>query len=449
MLPGRRREPGTRPGRPRRAGPRRRGGGVRRDARTAGGAGRADRAGAGTGGAGPGAAARPRRGAHPRGQRGGRAGLGQDRGDDGEPDVVPARRAVPGAGHRGGGHAVSRLIDLDELGRFSAGARVFATGAGDSPYHLALDWARSVAGKGVELVTAGELKPETLCVAVSLAGSTTALGEHLPRGDEPERAVRALERRLGERAGAVVALNLAAENALVPLIAAAMLRLPLVDGDGSGRVFPLVEQTTYALGGMSPAPLALAGGSGELILLETEAGRVEELLRPVVLAVGGWAVVACYPMAAADLARVLVPGTVSLLIRAGTPGAPRSAAAPFGVRRLCRGLILSVEGSTGHDAEVSLPSQPSSIVLREPDGMRRLVRLEAHNEIVLALADGAVVATVPDQICMICTGDGMVVDVDEARPGLEVDIMVVKAAPVWHTERGLALGGPRAFGIAL
>ncbi|MFB4262589.1 DUF917 domain-containing protein [Nonomuraea sp. GTA35] len=344
---------------------------------------------------------------------------------------------------------MGRLIDLDGLGRFSAGSRLFATGAAQSSYNLAYDWAASVVGPGVELVAAGELAPGTLCVVVSLVGSTTALGEQLPAGDEPERAVRALERRLGERAGAVVALNLAAENALIPLIAAAGLGLPLVDGDGTGRVFPLVEQTTYTLGGMSAAPLALAGGSGELVLLETAADRVEELLRPVVLAVGGWAVAACYPMAAGDLARVLVPGTVSLLMRAGEPGAPRSAAAPYGVRTLCRGRIQAVEGSTGHGGELPLPSLPSSIVLRESEGLRRLVRLEAHNEILLALADGAVVATVPDQICMISTADGMVVDVDKAEPGLEVDIMVVKAAPVWHTDRGLALGGPRAFGIAL
>ncbi|GAA3668739.1 DUF917 domain-containing protein [Nonomuraea antimicrobica] len=344
---------------------------------------------------------------------------------------------------------MGRLIDLDGLARFSAGSRVFATGAAESSFNLAVDWARSVLGHGVELLAAGEPEPDTLCVAVSLVGSTTALGEQLPFGDEPERAVRALERRLGERAGAVVALNLAAENALIPLVAAARLGVPLVDGDGSGRVFPLLEQTTYALGGLSPAPVALAGGSGEVVLLETAADRVEELLRPVVLALGGWAVAACYPMAARDLAQAVVPGTVSLLMRAGEPGVARSVAAPYGVRALCRGRILAVEGSTGHGTDLALPSLPSSIVLRESEGLRRLVRLEAHNEIVLALADGAVVATVPDLICMVSTADEMVVDVDKAEPGLEVDIMVVRAAPVWHTARGLALGGPRAFGIPL
>ncbi|TMR91105.1 DUF917 domain-containing protein [Nonomuraea basaltis] len=344
---------------------------------------------------------------------------------------------------------MSRLIGTDELGRLSAGSRLFATGTAESSYNLALDWAGSVLGPGVELVAAGELPPETLCVAVSLVGSTTALGEQLPRGDEPVRAVRALERRLGERAGAVVALNLAAENALVPLIAAADLGVPLVDGDGTGRVFPLVEQTTYTLGGVSAAPLALAGASGELVLLETAGDRVEELLRPVVLSAGGWAVAACYPMAARDLARVLVPGTVSLLIEAGRPGVPRSVAAPYGVRTLCRGRIVAVEGSSGHGADLALPSRPSSIVVQESEGLRRLVRLEAHNEIVLALADGAAVAMAPDQICMISTSGGMVVNVDKAAPGQDVEIMVVKAAPVWHTDEGLALGGLRAFGIPL
>ncbi|MFC7586444.1 DUF917 domain-containing protein [Nonomuraea antimicrobica] len=343
---------------------------------------------------------------------------------------------------------MGRLIDLDGLARFSAGSRVFATGAAESSFNLAVDWARSVLGHGVELLAAGEPEPDTLCVAVSLVGSTTALGEQLPFGDEPERAVRALERRLGERAGAVVALNLAAENALIPLVAAARLGVPLVDGDGSGRVFPLLEQTTYALGGLSPAPVALAGGSGRWCCWRRRptGWRSCCVLWCWRSGVGGGGVLSDGgprpgPGGGAGHGEPAHAG--------GEPGVARSVAAPYGVRALCRGRILAVEGSTGHGTDLALPSLPSSIVLRESEGLRRLVRLEAHNEIVLALADGAVVATVPDLICMVSTADEMVVDVDKAEPGLEVDIMVVRAAPVWHTARGLALGGPRAFGIPL
>ncbi|GAA3467313.1 DUF917 domain-containing protein [Nonomuraea roseola] len=341
------------------------------------------------------------------------------------------------------------MIGREELPVLAAGSRLFATGAAESSFQLAVDWAGAVLDTPVELAGAGDLPPGTLCVAVSLVGSTTALGEQLPEGQEPARAVRALERRLGRRAGAVVALNLAAENALLPLIAAASLGLPLVDGDGTGRVFPLVEQTTYTLGGVSSTPLALAGPSGELVLLETAPDRVEETLRPVVLSFGGWGLAACYPMEAAELARVLVPGTVSLLLEAGRPGAPRSVAAPYGVRRLCEGRIVAVEGSSGHGADVTLPSAPSSIVVEESEGLGRLVRLEAHNEIVLALADGAAVAMAPDQICMISSADGVVVDVDKASPGMRVEVLVLRAAPAWHTEQGRALGGLRAFGVPL
>jgi DUF917 family protein len=345
--------------------------------------------------------------------------------------------------------APGRLIDAEALELLAAGSQVFATGAAESSFKVARDWAGSVIGDGVPLVRAEDLPPDTLCVAITLVGSATAMGERLPRGDEPSRAVQALEGRLGGSAGAVVALNLSAENALVPLVTAAALGVPMVDGDGSGRVFPLVEQTTYALGGMSPAPLAVAGAAGELVLIDTAPDRVEELLRPVVLSLGGWAVAACYPMSARRLARALVPGTVSRLLEAGAPGAKRSLAAPYGVATLCAGEILAVEGGTARGADVVMPSLPSSIVVQESDGLRRLVRLEAHNEIVLALADGAVAAMAPDLICMISAADGLVVDVDVAAAGMEVEVMVVKAAPVWHSPEGLALGGPRAFGLPL
>jgi DUF917 family protein len=193
----------------------------------------------------------------------------------------------------------------------------------------------------------------------------------------------------------------------------------------------------------------MAGPADDVVVLDTAPDRVEELIRPLVLALGGWTVTACYPMTAEVLARVLVPGTVSRLMEAGVPGAPRSIAAPYGVRTLCRGRIAAVESSTGHGMDLTLPSLPSSIVVEEREGLGRLIRLEAHNEIVFALADGAMAAMAPDQICMISTVDGMAVDVDKVAPGLEVEVMVVRAAPVWHTEEGIALGGPRAFGVPL
>jgi DUF917 family protein len=73
--------------------------------------------------------------------------------------------------------------------------------------------------------------------------------------------------------------------------------------------------------------------------------------------------------------------------------------------------------------------------------------LEAQNELLLALVDGAVAAAVPDIICLLDPHDGHVTDVESISVGSEVQVVVLPAADVWHTPQGLALVGPRSFGF--
>ncbi|MFB7756051.1 DUF917 domain-containing protein [Streptomyces sp. NPDC056121] len=344
--------------------------------------------------------------------------------------------------------AEDRLIGPDELAHLAVGARVLAAGTEESAYQVALDWATAeLAAHGpVRLIPAHRIAPDGLCIAVTLAGASAALAEALPTGDEPVRAVQAVERMTGRLAHAVVPLNTAAENALIALATAARCGLPLVDGDGCGRVLPLLEQTLLTLAGAHAAPLALATPGGDVITLECARSSVEELVRPLVLAAGGWAVAAGYPVDGAVLAGALVHGTVSRAIEVGSlEGAARFAA--WRPRRLCRVRIASLEPSPGPygpgdaAASVTLPSRPTSVLVDEEDGLRRRFRLEAHNEVLLALADGAVVAAAPDHILLVTGADGRVLDVERALPGLTVDVVVIEAAPAWHTPEGRALAG--------
>ncbi|MGW2077443.1 DUF917 domain-containing protein [Streptomyces sp. NPDC001939] len=341
-----------------------------------------------------------------------------------------------------------RLIRPAELAHLAVGARFLAAGAEESAYQVALDWAAAeLAAHGpVRLLPADRVAPDGLCVAITLAGASAALAESLPAGDEPVRAVRAVERMTGRRAEAVVLLNTAAENALIGLAAAARCGLPLVDGDACGRVLPLLEQTLFTLAGAAAAPLALATPGGDVVTVESPRGSVEELVRPLVLAAGGWAVVAGYPVDGAVLVDALVHGTVSRAIEAGS----KEGAARFGAwrpRRLCRGRVVALEPSPGPygpdstGTPVALPSRPTSILVDEEDGLRRRFRLEAHNDVLLALADGAVVAAAPDHILLVTGGDGRVLDVERVVPGLTVEVVVIEAAPAWHTPEGRALAG--------
>jgi DUF917 family protein len=329
-------------------------------------------------------------------------------------------------------------IGPEDLEAFAAGARALASGAEESSHRAALDWARATLAEHepVLLIAPEDLPPNGLCLTISLLGSSAALAEQLPGGEEPLQALRALEQALGHPAQAVIGLNTAAENALVALITAAQAGLPLVDGDGCGRVFPLLEQSTFTLAGVDVAPLGLCTPGGDTLVLRAASTRVEDLVRPLVLAAGGWAVVACYPMRGAQLTAA-VPGTVTRALAAGRPGSQLG----DGARRLCRGRITEVEHPWVEGTDRAAPSTRTSIVVTETEGLLRRVRLEAHNEILLALADGAEIASVPDQVLMVSPTGGQVVDVERAQPGLEVEVLLIPAAAAWRTPAGRRLAG--------
>lgn len=164
----------------------------------------------------------------------------------------------------------------------------------------------------------------------------------------------------------------------------------------------------------------------------------------MVLAAGGWAVAACYAMDGDRMAAAVVPGTVSRALAAGrpTPGDPFALWEPR-PRRLGIGRITAVEHPVTQGPDTAggsaLPSRPTSVVVSETEGLHRRFRLEAHNEVLLVLADGAPAAAAPDQILMLSASDQRVLDVERAMPGIEVEIVVIPAAPAWHTPQGRRL----------
>jgi DUF917 family protein len=59
-----------------------------------------------------------------------------------------------------------------------------------------------------------------------------------------------------------------------------------------------------------------------------------------------------------------------------------------------------------------------------------------------------VVCTVPDLISILGQ-DGEGIGSQDLRYGLRVDVIALPAHPLWKTERGLAVGGPKGFGLKI
>ncbi|MFZ3566771.1 DUF917 domain-containing protein [Streptomyces sp. BH097] len=350
-------------------------------------------------------------------------------------------------------------LTADDLPALTAGADLLSSGAGHADLDGVLHWLSGLLTENgpVPLPAPSELPPDTRCAVVGIVGSITALAELPMVGDEPRRAIDALQARLGTTIGAVAALDVASGNALTPVAAAASLGLPLVDCDGMGRAFPLVHQTTYGLAGVGLTPLAAVGATGDTLVLDAPPDRAERLLRAALDVAGGWLLTVTYPTTAARLAETGIAGSISRAIAVGRTlieGAPHGDLATrlrsvlAGCRVLGTGRVVESEHRT-RPADIGHPAYPSSIVVRTQAQPVRTIRLEAQNEFLLALVDGAVAAAVPDSICLLDPHDGRVLDVESVAVGAEVHILVVPAADVWHTPRGLDLVGPRSFGFAV
>src|SRR2546421_1522105 len=102
------------------------------------------------------------------------------------------------------------------------------------------------------------LADDALGAIVSNMGAPLVGQERLPDRRTIERAVRMMEEYLGRRFTAVMSLEIGGGNSIQPVMAAALLGLPLADGDCMGRAFPAAQMTPFAIHDLPMYPLTLA-----------------------------------------------------------------------------------------------------------------------------------------------------------------------------------------------
>lgn len=297
--------------------------------------------------------------------------------------------------------------------------------------------------------------PDAQAVCVGMVGSLPALYEMPFRGDEARTAVHDLERMRGTTFACMAALNAAGVNVLIAVAAACQLRLPLLNCDGQGQILPLIDQTTYKLAGLSPAPLVGVGPWGDIIAVRSPLARAETLTRAAVSGAGGWLVTAMYPALVSQLAAAGIPGAITRCIEAGsTLRSSRGQlgsrlARQLGGRILGRGRVLEITQHRESGIRTRQPAQPLSILLEVSGSTQSEIRLEVRNEVVLATLDGAVAAVAPDVICLLDPLRRRTVDLLDLKLGDVMEVLLLPAHELWHTLAGVQLAGPSSFGLPI
>jgi uncharacterized protein len=344
---------------------------------------------------------------------------------------------------------MKRLLDPDSLRALAFGCAVLGAGGGGDPYLGLLQALQATEDFGpVPLVDLDELPGDSLIMPCGGIGAPTVSVEKIENGDEGGRLREHLQFLTGRPVAALMAAEIGGANGLLPITWAARMGLPVADADGMGRAFPEVPQVTMHLAGISPSPAVMTDERGNLVIFRTISGHwMERLERAAAVEFGGAASSTEFSLTAAEARTATVRDSVSLAIRIGeavrgADGAPVDALiAKVGAFQLVTGKVLDVERRTSSGF-----ARGSVVVEGLGEDSGRLIRLELQNENLVALERGRVLASVPDLISVLDSETADAIVTERISYGQRVTVIAFACDPVWRTEKGIMVAGPRAFG---
>ena len=339
-------------------------------------------------------------------------------------------------------------LDAESIDLIAQGAGILGSGGGGSTY-LGRLLAQSAIGRGsgVRIVALDAVKPGSLVVCIAQVGAPVVLAERLGRGTEAALALATLEEHLGERAVAVACEEIGGVNSLVPMLVAAQRDLPLLDADAMGRAFPSLFQTTMAIYGADPLPVALSDDEGNtLVFHAVDQLALERLGRAATIAMGGLAYMAQQVPRDIAIDRVLIPGSYSRAYAIGLALTEARGRADLtslelgpGGRVLYSGMIQTVERRPANQGMLTITGQGR--------GFSGALRIGFQTEYLLAWRGDELLAATPDVIAIVDDETGEPVSTEAVQVGLRVVALSLDAGPRLTTPQALARLGPTAFGF--
>lgn len=339
------------------------------------------------------------------------------------------------------------MLNRSNVRQLAVGAALLGSGGGGDPDAFATILRDRLGDRDLTLREPEDL-PDALAVPVGMVGGTSVFVEKLPSGGEWSRAVAAVCRWTGTPADCIMGIEAGGMNALAGVIAAIDLDLPYLDADLMGRALPRMDQFSWAVAGLHSTPIAMAQANGQVVLVDGGTPEdAERAVRSSVTMLGGWASAAVRPTAV----RVAAPASnLGGARRALTLGAAHAALpdnpAPSRIADALGGAVLASGRIRTVDRHVQGSGFGRGIVTVVDESDGTVLRVESENEFLIAIADGEVIATCPDLICVLRARTALPLAVDGVQVGDDVVVVVLPSPPWWLRPDRLPAVSPRAFG---
>ncbi len=354
---------------------------------------------------------------------------------------------------------MATYITVDDLDDLAVGAAILGTGGGGDPYIGKLMARAAIEAHGpVRLLSLDELPDAYRVLACGAMGAPTILIEKLPSGEEMGRAIDLYESYTKQTLDALIPFEAGGMNSMIPIMAAAQKGLPVIDADGMGRAFPQLEMETFNVYGVPAAPVAIADERGNTGIIEvTSAAKSEWIARGLTIRMGGQSFIANYGMDGATCRRVSVPGTMSLALGIGRT----MRAAKREHRDALTSLIAYFAGTHYEEARLVGTGKVSDIARTVKNGWSvgivtielfergaAPIRIQIQNENLVVEQGDAVLAIVPDLICILDIDTGEAITTERLRYGQRVNVLAVRVPEIMRTPEALEVFGPKAFGLS-
>ena len=269
-----------------------------------------------------------------------------------------------------------------------------------------------------------------------------------------QEAVSVLSEYLGEPIGCIVVAELGAYNSPAPLVVAARLGIPVVDGDYSGRAVPEEMQSTLHVYGVASDPLASVDQWGNTTIVAKAANSymLERVGRHLSMAGITGTSVASTAIRADRMKQILVPGTLTQCLEVGRAcrlAAERGADPVDAALKIVDGWRLFEGTVTDKRWEDSGGFMVGTLAM---DGTGRStgrsLRAWFKNEIHVTWLDGEPWVCSPDLVTLVSPQTGRGYTNTEIAVGDEVVAVGMRGLDVMREPHTLAsASGPAYFGF--
>ncbi|KAL4874959.1 hypothetical protein BJY04DRAFT_172168 [Aspergillus karnatakaensis] len=369
-------------------------------------------------------------------------------------------------------------VDLELI---STGCGILGTGGGGPTHHEYLKGLHCLRNGGegkMRIVSPQSLNDNDIICFGSWYGSPSVINERIAGGTEITTGINAVNKIQGiKKFHGVILDEVGGGNGLSAFPTGVHFDVPIVDGDAMGRAYPTMYHATFSVYGHSLVPCVLSDARGNTsVVMNTDTPqRLESILRTTAIELGLACAVCANPLPGSAIKAHGVPNTISQAWYLGRAVhmAQRQKInlvdAIFSVcagRLLFSGKIIDVRRHVGGgytmgsvliaplgDEERELEHHTQTSSSNVTDSQSHMIIPFQNEYLYASLTDSTaseqsqkIVCTVPDLISILGQ-DGEAIGSQDLRFGLRVNVIALPAHPLWKTEKGLAVGGPRGFGL--